>query len=80
RLAYLEVQFDTRIKEREIELLQERARTAEIASRAIRKQQQLRNLVLVLAGLLVIVLAVGLQRAWRARRHFQHLSRHDGLT
>lgn len=29
---------------------------------------------------LPIVLAFGLHRAWRARGHFQHLSRHDGLT
>jgi len=80
RLAYLEVQFDTRVKEREIELLEERARAAEIATRASRQQQSLRNLVLLLAGLLVILLAFGLHRAWRARKHFQHLSRHDGLT
>ena len=80
RLAYLEVQFDTRLKEREIELLHERAQAAEIATRATRQRQQMRNLVLVLAGLLVIVLAFGLHRAWRARGHFQHLSRHDGLT
>jgi len=80
RLAYLEVQFDTRLKEQEIALLEERARAAEISSKANRQQQQLRNLVLVLAGLLVILLAISLQREWRARRHFQHLSRHDGLT
>jgi len=80
RLAYLEVQFDTRLKEQEIKLLHERARAAEIAARATRQKQQLRNLVLVLAGLLVILLAFGLHRLWRARRHFQHLSRHDGLT
>jgi len=80
RLAYLEVQFDTRLKEQEIELLEERARAAEIASRATRQQQQLRNLVLLLAGLLVLMLAFALERTWRARRHFQRLSRHDGLT
>jgi len=80
RLAYLEVQFDTRLKEQEIKLLQERARAAEIASQANRDQQRLRNLVLVLAGLLVALLALSLHRMWRARRHFQHLSRHDGLT
>lgn len=80
RLAYLEVQFDTRLKEQEIELLHERAHAAEIAARATRQKQQLRNLVLVLAGLLVILLAFYLQRLWRARGHFQHLSRHDGLT
>ncbi len=80
RLAYLEVQFDTRLKEQEIKLLQERARAAEIAARASRQKQQLRNLVLVLTGLLVLLLAFGLQRLWRARVHFQHLSRHDGLT
>jgi len=80
RLAYLEVQFDTRLKEQEIELLQERTRAAEIATSAARQQERLRNLVLVLAGLLVLLLAFSLQRAWRARGHFQHLSRHDGLT
>jgi len=80
RLAYAEVQFDTRLKEQEIALLHERARAAEIATQATRQQQQLRNLVLLLAGLLVVLLALGLQRMWRARRHFQHLSRHDGLT
>jgi len=80
RLAYLEVQFDTGLKEQEIRLLQERARAAEIASEANRQQQRLRNLVLVLAVLLVVLLALSLHRTWRARRHFQHLSRHDGLT
>lgn len=80
RLTYLEVQFDTRLKEQEIELLHERARAAEISGRAARQQEKLRNLVLVLAGLLVVMLAVGLLRAWRGREHFQHLARHDGLT
>lgn len=80
RLAYLEVQFDTRLKEQEIKLLHERASAAEIAARATRQKQQLRNLVLVLACLLVFLLAFGLQRLWRARGHFEHLSRHDGLT
>ncbi|MDT8439762.1 MAG: GGDEF domain-containing protein [Wenzhouxiangellaceae bacterium] len=80
RLAYLEVQFDTRLKEQEIELLHERARAAEIESLAGRQQQQLRNLVLVLAGLLVVLLVVVLGRTRRAHRHFRHLSRHDGLT
>lgn len=80
QLAYLEVQFDTRLKEQEIRLLQERARTAEFANQAVSRQQQLRNLVLVLAALLVVLLAFSLNRMRLARAHFQHLSRHDGLT
>lgn len=80
RLAYLEVQFDTRLKEQQIELLNEQARAAELESQATLQRQQLRNLILLLAGLLVVLLATLLLRTRRARRHFQHLSRHDGLT
>ena len=80
RLAYLEVQFDTRLKEQEIELLRESARAAELEAIAVRQQRQFRTISLVLAGILLIMVSVLLVHTIRSRHHFRRLSRHDSLT
>ena len=80
RLAYLEVRFDTRLKEQEIELLRESARAAELEAIAVRQQRQFRTISLVLAGILLILVSVLLVHTIRSRHHFRRLSRHDSLT
>jgi diguanylate cyclase (GGDEF)-like protein len=80
RLAYLEVQFDTRLKEQEIELLRESARAAELEAVAVDQRRQIRTITLVLAGLLLLLVTLLLVRTIRERRHFRRLSQHDALT
>ncbi len=80
RLAYLEVQFDTRLKEQEIELLRESARAVELEAVAVEQQRQIRTITLVLAGLLLLLVSLLLVRTIRERRHFRRLSQHDALT
>jgi diguanylate cyclase len=80
RLAYLEVRFDTRLKEHQIELLRETARSAQLESLAIEQQRQFRTTSMALAGVMLVLLTLMLVYTLRGRRHFRHLSRHDSLT
>lgn len=80
RLAYLQVQFDTRLKEQQIALLEAEKQVAALQVTATKRWQWL--LGLGVAGLLVtaILLSVLLRRSFRQRRRYRWLSEHDSLT
>lgn len=80
RLAYLELEFDTRFKERQIDLLEENARLAQVEAVTANEQRQLRTIILLLSIFVAVLLAFLLFNAFRGRRHFRHLSRHDTLS
>lgn len=80
RLAYLELEFDTRFKERQIDLLEENARLAQVEATTANEQRRLRTIILLLSISVAVLLAVLLISAFRGRRHFRHLSRHDALS
>jgi diguanylate cyclase (GGDEF)-like protein len=80
RLAYLEVVFDTRLKEQQIELLEERARLAQLEAETATQQRRDRTTILVLSGFVLVLLGVVLLVTLRGRRHFRALSRRDHLT
>lgn len=80
RLAYLEFEFDTRFKERQIDLLEENARLAQVEATTANEQRRLRTIILLLSISVAVLLAVLLINAFRGRRHFRHLSRHDALS
>lgn len=80
RLAFLEVDFDTRFKESELALLREQARVTALQQQTRRQQRQLQQLGYIVAAFLVPVLALLLFHAVRERRHYRRLARHDGLT
>ena len=80
RMAFLQMKFDTQLKEKQISALQgEKAlQAAEIAARS--RTQWLQGL-----GLLCLVLVTALLVSWLARtlierRRYRELSEHDGLT
>ncbi len=80
RQAYLEVQFDTRFQELEIELLREQSRVARLQAEAQRKDAQLRWTSGILGAVVILIMGLWLARALRERRHFHRLSQTDGLT
>jgi diguanylate cyclase len=79
-LAYLQVEFDTRLKDQQIELLAESARVARVEQQAAEQQRRARSAILVLSSALLVLLVVMLLGALRGRRHFRYLSRHDPLS
>ncbi len=79
-LAYLEVEFDTRLKDQQIELLAESARVARVEQQAAEQQRRARTAILLLSAALLILLLIMLLGALRGRRHFRYLSRHDPLS
>ncbi len=80
RLAYLQVQFDTQLKEQQITLLETEKALAAVQATANKRWQWL--LVLGIAALLVIavLLSVLLGRSFRQRRRYRWQSEHDSLT
>ncbi len=80
RLAYLQVAFGLRLKEQQIDLLEENARLSRIEAETAAQQRRARSIILLLSLLLAAALAIALARAFRARRHFQNLARHDRLS
>ncbi|NKI34067.1 diguanylate cyclase [Wenzhouxiangella sp. XN79A] len=80
RLAYLQVEFDSRFQRQQIELLRESTRAAQLEVKATRQQRRLRTFGWLLVGLVVSGLISLLYRAFRSRRRFIELSRHDGLS
>ncbi|HVI59885.1 MAG TPA: diguanylate cyclase [Luteimonas sp.] len=80
RLAYLQVQFDTRLKEQQIALLETEKALAAMQVTATKRRQWL--LAIGMGGLLVtaILLSVLLRRSFRQRRRYRWLSEHDSLT
>ena len=79
-LAYLQVEFDSRLKDQQIELLQESARVARVEQRAAEQQRRARTVILVLSSALLVLVVIMLVGALRGRRHFRYLSRHDPLS
>ncbi len=80
RLAYLEVEFDTRYKEQEIDLLRQQARVSQLQADAQQQRDKLRRVSALFGFVLLAILVVWLMRALRERRHFHLLSQTDGLT
>jgi diguanylate cyclase (GGDEF)-like protein len=80
RLAYLQVEFDSRFQRQEIELLRETTRAAQLESRSAAQQRQIRGFLLLVLGGIFFVLVALLFKAVRGRRRFRDLSRHDGLS
>jgi diguanylate cyclase (GGDEF)-like protein len=80
RLAYQQVQFDTRLKEQQIALLETEKALAAVQVTANKRRQLM--LAFGMAGLLVtaILLSVLLRRTFRDRRRYRWLSEHDSLT
>ncbi len=80
RLAYLQVEFDSRNQRQQIALLEESARAARLEAQAAGQQRRLRSFGWLLIGIVVLTLTSLLYRAFRSRRRFVQLSRHDGLS
>lgn len=80
RLAYLQAEFDSRFQRQQIDLLTETARTAQLEVQAADQQRRLQSLVWLLVAVIVLSLLGLLYRAFRSRRQFLELSRHDGLS
>ncbi|WP_219339652.1 diguanylate cyclase [Luteimonas salinisoli] len=80
RLAYLQVEFDTQLKEQRIALLEAEKELAALQVTATKRRQLL--LGMGMFGLLVtaILLAALLRRSFRERRRYRWQSQHDSLT
>ncbi len=80
RLAYLQVEFDTQLKEQQISLLETEGALATVQATATKRRQWL--LAVGVVGLLVtaILLLVVLRRSIRERRRYRWQSEHDSLT
>lgn len=80
QLAYLQVQFDTRLKEQQIALLEAEKELAALQVTATRRRQWL--LAAGVAALLVTALLLGvlLRRSFLERRRYRWQSEHDSLT
>ncbi len=80
RLAYLQVEFDSRFQQQQIDLLRETARVAQLEARSAAQEQRLRTFAWVAAGLVILILGGLLHKVIQSRRLFRELSRHDGLS
>jgi diguanylate cyclase (GGDEF)-like protein len=80
RLAYLQVEFNSRFQRQQIDLLSETARAAQLEARTAAQERRLRTFSWLLLGLVVLALVGLLFRAFVSRRRFRDLSRHDGLS
>lgn len=80
RMAYLQMQFDTQAKEKQISTLQgeRELQAAEIAARS--RTQWLQGLGLMCFVLITALLISVLTRTLIERRRYRELSEHDGLT
>ena len=80
RLTYLQVEFDTRLKEQQIALLEAEKELAALQVTATQRRQWL--LGAGMGGLVIILLLLGLllRHAVRERRNYRWRSEHDSLT
>lgn len=80
QMAWLQVQFDNRFSQQQVDLLKTEASLAEVAVAAARSRQWLfatgAALLLAIALLLVLLL----RRSLRERQRYRWQSQHDGLT
>jgi diguanylate cyclase (GGDEF)-like protein len=79
-LAFLEVEFDSHLKGQELALLREQARVRELEEQTRAQQRRLQYLGYLIVVVLLIALLLLLMQVTKERRHYQRLSRHDGLT
>jgi len=80
RVAYLQVELDTRQKEQQIELLRERNRVLELRDESQRQRRYMALGGAAAATIIVFLLFALLLRTRSDRRHLLWLSQHDGLT
>ncbi len=80
RIAFLEVEFDLKHTQQQLELFREQSRVRELEVQNQQQERRLRTAIYVLTGFLFLVLLMLLARATRERRRFQTLSHRDGLT
>lgn len=80
RLAILEVEFEVKRHEQEVELLREQKRVTELEAQTRRQQARVRWLAAGFAVFLFAILVLLLIHVLRERRHFRRLSQLDGLT
>ncbi|MDT8408005.1 MAG: diguanylate cyclase [Wenzhouxiangellaceae bacterium] len=80
RVAFLEVDFDLRHTQQQLQLLREQARVRELEAESRQQRQRLNVFAYGLTALLMIILLMLLIRTTRERRRFQNLSNRDGLT
>ncbi len=80
QLAYLQVQFDTRLKEQQIALLETEKKLAVVQATATNRRQLLLGVGLVALLVTAVLLSVLLRRSFRERRRYRWQSEHDSLT
>ena len=80
RVAFMQVRFDSKLKEQHIALLEAEKSLTELQTAANRRRQLL--LVTLLGGVLAVagLLSILLRRSFLDRQHFRWKSEHDGLT
>lgn len=80
RVAYLQVELDTKQKEQQIDLLRERNQVLELQEETARQRQLLTFGTLGAVTVIGLLLFMLLIRTRSDRRHLLWLSQHDGLT
>lgn len=80
RVAYLQVEFDTRRKEQQLDLLQEQYRVLDLQQESQRQRRYLAFGGVAATTVIILLLLLLLARTRSDRRHLLWLSQHDGLT
>ncbi len=80
RLAYLQIEFDTRSKEQQIALLEAEQQLAALQATATKRRQLLLAGGMAASLVIAVLLAVLLRRSFRERRRYRWQSEHDSLT
>ncbi|MCC9597288.1 MULTISPECIES: diguanylate cyclase [unclassified Rubrivivax] len=80
RVAFLQVQFDTRLKEQQIALLEAEKQVAALQVTAAQRRQWLLWVGVGGLALVAMLLTLLLRRAFVERRRYRWQSEHDGLT
>ncbi len=80
QIAFLQVQFDMRHTQHQLELAREQQRRQQLEESDRIQRERLRNAIYFAIALLVGILIVLLARAVRERRRYQSLSQRDALT
>src|SRR5690606_1583177 len=80
RLAYMQVEFDTRLKEHQIALLKAEKELAALQVTATKRRQLLLAVAMVALLAIAVLLSGLLRRAFQERRRYRWQSERDGLT